>query len=85
MARIEPHGKWVSIRNCVTKTSDTSFTVDLAPNAKVSKALAAGKTIEVRIRVRERDHYCGHSIGNFGCGAEERSQPERDRPADFHP
>ena len=65
MARIEPNGKWVSIRKCVTKTSDTSFTVDLAPNAKVSKALTAGKTIQIRIQAREREHYCGHSIGNF--------------------
>lgn len=74
-ARIEPKGKWLAIAKCVQKSGDRSFTIDPSKSKTLSKALAAGKTIEVKVRIRVRDHYCGHSIGNFIVVRQKEANP----------
>jgi hypothetical protein len=66
-ARIEPSGRWFSIRHQVTKTSDREIQVDVTRHRQLARAINAGRTIRFVIQTRERDHYLGHSIGNFCC------------------
>lgn len=68
-ARIEgtPKKPWRNVKRWTTRTSDTDVEIDLTKRKEFVKALAAGKTIGVNLRVRERSHYLGHSIGNFCC------------------
>jgi len=58
---------WRSVTRHTTKTGDDELTIRLEDDARIARALDDGHDIQVRIRVRERDHYLGHSIGNFCC------------------
>lgn len=64
-ARVEPAGPWVNIGAFVRKTGPHAVHVDFSAFRALASAVAAGHTIAVRIRLRVRDHYCGHSLGNF--------------------
>jgi hypothetical protein len=66
-ARVEPSGTSYSIRKFVTKTGDDTIEVDLTKHKQLSKAIDKGKTIRIVVATRERDHYLGHSLGNFCC------------------
>lgn len=66
-ARIEPRGRWRNIADYTRKTGDKQVEIDLRGHRRISRAIDNGDTIEIRIRTREFDAYCGHSIGNFCC------------------
>jgi hypothetical protein len=59
--------RWVSIRALTRKVSDTEIEVDVTGNRQLSAAVTAGQRIRIQVRTRERDHYLGHSLGNFCC------------------
>ncbi|MDQ3002771.1 MAG: hypothetical protein M3Y08_16105 [Fibrobacterota bacterium] len=66
-AKKEPHGSWVNIRALCTKDDDTHFTFDMSANVSFQAHFDNGGTFNIQIRTRERNHYLGHSIGNFVC------------------
>ncbi len=66
-ARIEPRGRWRNIRSMTSKVDERHIRVDVSTHRRLSEAIDNGDTIEVRVKTRERNHYCGHSIGNFCC------------------
>lgn len=66
-ARPADHHGWRTVTRNTTVTSDDELTIRLEDNSAIKRALDAGKDIVVRIRVRERGDYLGHSIGNFCC------------------
>lgn len=66
-ARVNGGGAWINIRSMMTKDDDTHFSFDVSGNRTLNNAVAAGGSIDLKIRTRERDHYLGHSIGNFVC------------------
>ncbi|WP_437723767.1 hypothetical protein [Sorangium sp. So ce861] len=59
--------QWLNIQRYTTKVSDTEIRVDVTGHRQLAAAINAGQRIRIRIRTRERDHYLGHSIGNFCC------------------
>ncbi len=65
-ARIR-RGRWFSIRGLTRKTADDEITIDVSANRRLSAAIDAGTRVDLRVGVRERDHYLGHSLGNFCC------------------
>jgi hypothetical protein len=65
--RVEPRGRWHNIDSCARKAGDRRVTIDLRRHRHFSRAIDAGRTVEIRLRTREFDAYCGHSIGNFCC------------------
>jgi hypothetical protein len=66
-ARKEPGGSWIDIKRFMVKDDDNHFSYDLGGQRTLENHLNNGGTIEMRVRTRERDHYLGHSIGNFVC------------------
>lgn len=65
-ARIN-NGRWFNIRGLTRKTGDSEVTVDMTAHHRLSRAIDQGRDVDVRVGTRERDHYLGHSIGNFCC------------------
>ena len=66
-ARIEPAGRWINIRRYTQKVDDTTIRVDISADERLSRAIDEGNTLTIAIETRERDHYMGHSHGNFCC------------------
>jgi hypothetical protein len=66
-ARVHGGGSWISIRRMVQKDDDTHFSFDVSGNRTLNNAINGGGSIDIKVRTRERDHYLGHSIGNFVC------------------
>ncbi|AKJ01557.1 hypothetical protein ATI61_103268 [Archangium gephyra] len=67
LARVEPTGAWLNIRGLVKKVSEREISVDVSRNKQLVHALQNGQTLQLRVGTREREHYLGHSIGNFCC------------------
>jgi len=66
-ARVLPNGTWVNIRKYVNKTGPSGLEVDLTAHKIFSKAIDKGKSLKVQVTFRQREHYLGHSLGNFVC------------------
>lgn len=66
-AKVTGRGSWINVRSMITKDDDTHISYDFSGNRRLNDAINAGDTIDIEISTRERDHYLGHSIGNFVC------------------
>jgi len=69
-ARINGRGRWINVTAHAVQNTDVSVTVTLGgadANARTAAAITNGDTINLRFRLKIRDSYNGHSIGNFVC------------------
>ncbi len=69
-ARINGTGPWRDVTRYATQNTDVSVTVRLTgddSHARTRRAIADGGTVNLRFRLKVRDSYNGHSIGNFVC------------------
>lgn len=61
------HGGWINVSSMITRSDDTHVGIDFTGHAGLSAHIDNGGTVDLDIGTRERDHYLGHSIGNFVC------------------
>lgn len=62
-----PAGALLNAAAYVSKRGDQTIKVKFPYFSDLGRAIRAGRTVKVVVRTRERDHYEGHSIGNFVC------------------
>ncbi len=70
----QPAGPLCSARAWVTKSGAQQLKVKLPYFSDLARGIRAGRTVKIEVKTKERDHYNGHSIGNFVCVRINRGQ-----------
>ncbi|MFH1143587.1 MAG: hypothetical protein V1774_03500 [Candidatus Eisenbacteria bacterium] len=66
-ARVVGQHTWRTMTSHTSVTGEDELTIRLEDHAQIAAGLDAGSDIQVQVSVTEREHYLGHSIGNFCC------------------